>query len=152
MNVRFATIQDESAVLSLLDELISEVNRLSGKLPKFTDGQEKRSKIYKELLNNSDVKIFVAEKGSQIVGVADLHIVPVMRRGYFQGHVEDFVIKENERGKGIGVTLINSIKDYCKKEGIKVIKLSSGLELTRAHKFYINNGGIFTEKLFRFDL
>ena len=60
--------------------------------------------------------------------------------------------EEKARGKGIGTALINAIKDYCKKKRIKVIKLTSGLELTRAHKFYMKNGGVFTEKLFRFNL
>jgi len=152
MNIRFATIRDKKAVFSLLDELIDEVNRKSGRPPKFTEGQEKRSRIYKELLNNPAVKIFIAEEGSQIIGVADLFIVPIMRRGYYQGHIEDLVVREKERGKGIGTALINAVKDYCKKKGIKVIKLTSGLELTKAHKFYIKNGGIFTEKLFRFNL
>lgn len=152
MNIRFATIKDKDAVLSLLDELISEVNKKNNKTSKVTEGQKKRNKIFEELLNRTDVKIFVAQENSQILGVADLFILPVMRRGYNQGHVEDLVVTEKSRGKGIGSALINAVIHYCRQNNVKVIMLTSGLELTNAHKFYEKNGGVFTEKMFRFEI
>lgn len=152
MNVRFATIQDKKNVLLLLDELINEINKKSGRPAATSDGNDKRGKIYEELVNRQDIKIFVAEEGSKLLGVADLFILPIMRRGYHQGHIEDFVVTENMRGKGVGTELMNKIKDYCRENNIKVIKLTSGFELEDAHKFYEKQGGKFTEKMFRFDL
>lgn len=152
MNIRLAKIGDRDAILSLLNELINEVNKKSRKPPGFTDKQNKRRKIYQELIKRDDVKIFVAEENSCLIGVADLFIMPIMRRGYCRGHLEDLVVTKEMRGKGIGTALINSIKEYCKNNDIKVIKLTSGLELNGAHKFYKKNGGVSTEKMFRFDI
>src|SRR3989338_3478559 len=81
-----------------------------------------------------------------------LYLLPNMRHGWHRGHVEDFVISENSRGKGIGTQLFNAVKKYCKENNIKVIKLDSGVDLIGAHKFYEKNGGKFTEKMFRFDV
>jgi GNAT superfamily N-acetyltransferase len=152
MNIRLATINDRDNILLLLDELIKEVNKKSGKHAVFTKGEEGRKKMYEELLNMLDVKIFVVEEASNLIGIADLFIMPIMRRGYYQGHIEDFVITENMRGKGIGTALMNAIKNYCRENNIKVIKLTSGFELEDAHKFYEKQGGVHTEKMFRFDL
>lgn len=152
MNIRLATIKDRDAVLSLLDELLCAVNTNKISNSKGTETQKKRNKIYESLLNRPDVKIFVAEENSHILGVADLFILPLIRRGYNQGHIEDLVVKANSRGKGIGTTLINTIINYSRQNGIKVIKLTSGLELTDAHRFYEKNGGKFTEKMYRFEI
>jgi GNAT superfamily N-acetyltransferase len=155
MNIRLATIKDKKAVLSLLDELINEVNKRSGKPAIFTEAKEireEREKIYEELIARQDVKIFVAQEGSDLLGMADLFILPLMRRGYYQGHIEDFVVTEKIRGKGIGTEILNAIKEYCKKNNIPVIKLTSSFELEAAHKFYEKNGAKHTEKMFRFDL
>ena len=57
--------------------------------------------------------------------------MPIMRRGYDQGHIEDFVVTEKMRRKGIGTELINKVKHYCRENNIKVIKLISGFETRR---------------------
>ncbi len=151
MNIRFATFKDRDTVLSLLDELITEVNKKGG-IAKGTEGQRKRNKIYEKLLKREDVKIFVAEENSRILGVADLFILPIMRRGCYHGHIEDLVVTGNSRGKGIGTALLKTIINYSRQNGIKVIKLTSGLELENAHRFYEKNEGVFTEKMFRFEI
>ena len=152
MKIRLANLDDRDSVLLLLDELIAEVNKRSGKPAKLHDGQIKREKIFEELINKQDVKIFVAEEESRLVGIADLFIVPIMRRGYYQGHIEDFIVAEKARGKGVGTKIMNAIKEYCKENNINVIKLTSGFELEDAHKFYEKHGGMHTEKMFRFNL
>lgn len=152
MNIRFATKEDKEQVLDLLDELIKEVNLQSGKPPKFSSGRESQGKLYDEILQRDDVKIFVVEENGKLLAVADLFILPIMRRGYNYGHIEDFVVTKNTRGKGVGTQLMNAIKDYCREHSIKVIKLTTALELTSAHKFYEKQEGKFTEKMYRFDL
>ncbi len=152
MNIRFATIDDNDAVLSLLDELIKQANLKSGSPLTSPEREETRRNQYKKLLSREDVKIFVAENEGRLVGVVDLFIIPIMRRGYFQGHIEDFVITEEMRGKGVGSKLLEEIKSYCKKNNIKVIKLTTAVEFEEAQKFYEKNDGKFTERMYRFDL
>lgn len=152
MNIRFATINDEDEILALLDELIKQANLKSGSPLTSQEKKEARSSQYKILLQREDVKIFVAQEGDKLIGVSDLFIIPIMRRGYYQGHIEDFVVTEKMRGKGIGSSLLEEIKNYCKKRSIKVIKLTTDINFEEAQEFYEKNGGEFTEKMYRFDL
>ncbi len=152
MKIRFATISDRQAVLGLLDELIDEVNRCSNRPPKGVHDEKARNTLYDDLLKRQDVKIFVAEDSGKVVAVADVFINPIMRRGYHQAHIEDFVVTGKMRGKGVGSRLLQAIKEYCKQNNITKMKLTSGLELQSAHKFYENHNGKFTEKMFRFEL
>jgi GNAT superfamily N-acetyltransferase len=152
MNIRLAEARDTNQVLALLDELLAEVNKKRVNPVQPTEEQEKREKIFNDLLGRSDVRVFVAEEDSHLLGVADLFILPIMRRGYFAGHLEDLVITERSRGQGVGTALLKAVKDYCRKNQIKVMKLTSGFELAAAHKFYEKQGGVHTEKMFRFNL
>lgn len=149
MEIRLATEKDRDEVLALLDEILVAVNK---KTTQPSEAQKSRESMFLELLSRPDVKIFVAEESSKLIGVADLFILPIIRRGYYQGHVEDMVITESARGKGVGSMIMKAIKDYCKENNISVIKLTSSFELEDAHKFYEKQGGVHTEKMFRFDL
>ncbi len=151
MKIRFAKPKDKESILALLDELILEANKKTGS-SKHHEGNEKRYTLYENALKRDDIKIFVAEDNSKLVGVAELFIVPILRRGYHQVVVESFVITEKLRGKGIGSALFKKIKEFCQQNNIKIIKLTSSLELTEAHKFYEKHGGKFTEKMFRFEI
>lgn len=151
MEIRMAKPKDVKDILSLLDELIACVNKLSKYPPKFAESDEVRGKIFQDLLKRDDVRIFVVENGGRVVAMADIFILPIMRRGAQYVHIEDLVVTDAMRGKGIGTKLMEYIKNYCLKNNTKVIKLTSGLELEDAHKFYEKNGGKFTEKMFRFE-
>jgi|SRR3989344_3204656 len=151
MIVRFAGEKDEEQILNLLDQLLAEVN-LKGGFNKTTEGKAPRKKIFAELLAREDVKMFVVDEGGKLLGFCDFFIVPVVRRGYLQGHIEDLVVDESARGRGVGTLLLKKLIQFSRERGIKVIKLTSGLELVDAHKFYGKNGFKFTEKMFRFDV
>ena len=155
MVIRFALAKDKDQVLQLLDELVVEVNKRKiavGNAPKNKSDQKARVRMYDEEILRDDVKIFVAEEDNNLIGMAEFFIVPNLRRGYYRGEIESFVVTEKIRGKGIGTKLLNAIFDFCKKNNIKVIKLTSGLELFDAHKFYEHHGGKFTERMYRFEL
>lgn len=151
MQIRFAQKKDREAVLNLLDELINDVSCKSGK-PAYTFGREKQEALYVQVIKRDDIKIFLAEENGKIIGMVNLFINPIMRRGCYMGHIEDFVVAESVRGKGIGTKLMTEVKKYCKENDINVIKLTSSMPLTDAHRFYEKNGGKFTEKMFRFEL
>lgn len=151
MKIRLATVHDKKVVLELFDELILEVCRLSQK-PAYTFGRDKQESLFDHVIKRDDVKIFLAEENGKIVGMVNFFIKPIVRRGCFMGYIEDFVVAESVRGKGIGTKLMNEVKKYCRENNINVIKLSSALPLESAHRFYEKNSGKFTEKLYRFDL
>lgn len=152
MNIRIATQVDKSKVLSLLNELGEEVNRLQGFSPHNAEAKEVGGPIFDEVIKRKDIMIFVAEEQGELCGLASFYLLPNIRHGWQRGHIEDFVVSEKVRGKGVGSLIMESVKKYCKENNIKVLKLDSGVDLTNAHKFYEKNGGKFTEKMFRFDI
>ena len=80
---------------------------------------------------------FLAEVGNYPVAAI------LSRVGSFKGELEleimeNFVIKE-ERGKGIGIALLNELKSYAKVDGIKCFVLQTGRD-TYAKDFYLKYG------------
>ncbi|MGQ9719876.1 MAG: GNAT family N-acetyltransferase [Candidatus Jordarchaeum sp.] len=54
--------------------------------------------------------------------------------------IEDLIVKEQFRNKGIGKKLVEFVEQKLKKEGIKVIELSSDFHRTQAHQFWEKMG------------
>ena len=145
MTIRLATAQDKNKVLKLFDEFSHMFH--AKETPSKVGG-----KIFDEIITRSDTKIFVAEENDELQGLVTFYIIPNIRHGWHRGHIEDFFVTKTVRNKGIGTQLLSFIKDYCRKNNIKVIKLDSGNELVNAHMFYEKNGGKTTERFFRFDI
>ncbi|MBI2617579.1 GNAT family N-acetyltransferase [Candidatus Gottesmanbacteria bacterium] len=145
MNVRVATSNDKTQVLKLFDEfsLMIKAKDIPSKVGSY---------MFDEIISRTDTKIFIVEEKGQLLGLATFYLLPNIRHGLKRGHIEDFFITGKARGKGIGTFLFSSIKDYCRKNNIKVIKLHSGNDLVRAHHFYEKSGGKTTERFFRFDI
>ena len=145
MNVRFATSDDKTQILKLFDEFSLLIK--AKEIPSKVGGA-----IFDEIVRKSDTKIFVIEEKGQILGLSTFYLLRNIRHGWKRGHIEDFFITEKARNRGVGTFLLKSMKDYCQKNNIKVIKLHSGNDLVRAHHFYEKNGGKSTERFFRFDI
>lgn len=152
MKIRFATKNDKESVLKLLDELGEEVNKKMGYSPHNAEAQKVGGPVFDEIISRKDTLIFVAEDNNKLIGLITFYLLPNIRHGWHRGHIEDFIVSETARGKGIGTQLFNAVKKYCRENNIKVIKVDSGVDLTGAHRFYEKNGGKFTEKMFRFDI
>jgi GNAT superfamily N-acetyltransferase len=152
MTIRFATKEDGLKVLAVLDELFALGYTLRKEEVKIPPNTNERLVMFEKLLDGDDTSVFVAEEKGKIVGVVDLYLFPNMGRGEVRAKIEHFVVTENMRGKGVGTKLFTAVKKYCQEKGVKVLKLTSGVELKEAHRFYEKNGGRFTEKMFRFEL
>ncbi len=87
-----------------------------------------------------------------MIALATFYLLPYIRHGSHRGQIEDFVVSESYRGKGIGSILFNGIKEYCKKSGKTVVKLTTRNNNFSAQKFYEKNEGKQTEKMYRFDI
>lgn len=145
MTIRLATSEDKEQVLKLFDEFSSLLK--AKEVPSQIGG-----KIFDEIMSRTDTKIFVAEENGNLLGLSTFYLLPNIRHGWHRGHIEDFFVSDMARHKGVGTKLLTFIKDYCKTNNIKVIKLDSGNELTDAHRFYEKNGGKTTERFFRIDI
>ena len=145
MNVRLATANDKADVLKLFDEFSSMMH--ASDVPSEVGGP-----MFEEVVSRNDTKLFVVEDDDQLLGLATFYLLPNIRHGWKRGHIEDFFVTNDARRRGVGTTLLSAIKDFCRQNQIKVIKLDSGNELINAHRFYERNGGQTSERFFRFNI
>lgn len=84
-------------------------------------------------------EVFVAEDNSQVVGMALFYY----RYSTWKGktiHLEDLIVKENSRGKGIGRLLYNEVLKYAQQQKLRRVEWAVLDWNTPAVEFYKNSG------------
>ncbi|MCL5746744.1 MAG: GNAT family N-acetyltransferase [Patescibacteria group bacterium] len=109
---------------------------INGLLRQLDDGVPSLlEKQVKEIIGFSNSRLFIikAETGG-IVGMAFLIIyyVPTGKKGI----IENVVIDENYRGKGLGTRLMNAVIDKARDEKITYVDLTSRPERKSANRLY----------------
>ena len=83
----------------------------------FSDNYDKE--INESIFSSDEVDGIVAMEEGNVLGYASIHYIKKITRK--SGIIEDVVVKENQRGKGIGKLLVKNLIEKAKK--IIVIKL-----------------------------
>lgn len=127
------------AVLSMLPQLSSDVD-----LP---DGQ-----YFKAMLAAGNTHFFIAElDDKQIVGMLTIGICYIPSG--IKVWIEDVVVDESQRGKGIGKGLILFALAYSGSFGAKTINLTSRPSRTAANKLYRQLGFVqYETKVYKYFL
>ena len=86
-------------------------------------------------------ELLVAEIDGKVVGTLDLLTVPNLTHGGSPwGIVENVVVDEGSRGRGIGRLLMEEAVRRCKDAGCYKVQLLSNKRRTQAHEFYRSVG------------
>ena len=80
-------------------------------------------KINESIFSSDEVDGIVALEKGNVIGYASIHYIKKLTRK--SGIIEDVVVKENQRGKGIGKLLVNNLIEKAKKNNCDKIILSS---------------------------
>lgn len=80
-------------------------------------------KINESIFSSDEVDGIVALEKGNVLGYASIHYIKKITRK--SGIIEDVVVKENQRGKGIGKLLVNNLIKKAKKNNCDKIILSS---------------------------
>ena len=80
-------------------------------------------KINESIFSSDEVDGLVALERGNVLGYASIHYIKKITRK--SGIIEDVVVKENQRGKGIGKLLVNNLIEKAKKNNCDKIILSS---------------------------
>lgn len=85
---------------------------------------EKIRKYLEEAIDDKDCKVFVALIDQEIVGTirATIKDAPSFYKDNRLGYIDDLVVKEEYRRRGIGGELINKTLEYYKSKGISLIE------------------------------
>ena len=80
-------------------------------------------KINESIFSSDEVDGIVALEKGNVLGYASIHYIKKITRK--SGIIEDVVVKENQRGKGIGKLLVKNLIEKAKKNDCDKIILSS---------------------------
>ncbi len=111
-----------------LKEINALVHQLSERLPKCS------IKLLKKIVADRNVELWVARDGDRIIGMGTLAIV-VIPEGE-RAQIEDVVIDERYRGRGLGKQLSKKLIARGRARKISSITLSSRSDRMAANKLY----------------
>ena len=127
---------------------IKKVNRFSDRafeavlrlLPQVSSDAELLTKKYlKSILASESVHFFIAELDNKQIG-GMLTIATYKTPSGIKVWIEDVVVDESHRGKGIGKELMLFAIDYSKSLGAKDIRLTSRSSRIAANELYLKLG------------
>lgn len=88
-------------------------------------------------------KAIVAEDASSpgdLLGLATLHLTPVLHRAGPVGRVSALVVDETMRGRGIGRALMQRAEQWAAERGCVLMEVTSNMRRADAHRFYETSG------------
>ncbi|WP_245909510.1 GNAT family N-acetyltransferase [Sphaerotilus hippei] len=126
--LRLATAEDLPAVLALL--VAAGLDQ-----PRETSPEQARRSWAQ--LHTHGGEVWLAERGSSLLGALTLFVLPLLARGGVPGAlVEDVAVHPLARGQGVGRALMNQATERARAAGACKLALSSGQKRSGAHAFY----------------
>jgi len=137
MDYRIGNKKDLTGILELYKQL--------GKSNSSSFTVNEVNKIWDDNIENNNINYFIAEEENKILGSLYICIIPnLSNNGKSIGFIENVIIDEKYRSKGIGKKLMEMAIEYAKENNCYKVTLHSGIKRTEAHKFYEKigfNGG-----------
>lgn len=91
----------------------------------------------------------VAELGGQVVGTAQLSLIPTLAdRGAMRVQIDGVATLPTMRGRGIGEALFAWALDEARRHGASTVFIASEVERGNAHRFYEHLGFTATHRGF----
>lgn len=125
INIRKATINDETEVFSVLKLLLSpraadsSLIRIPGALATF-----------RALVTSDDNgAVIVAEENEKMVGLITLSYPIAMRCAGKYTCIEEFIVSETVRGRGVGTQLLQAALEEAKRQGCFEIQVNAPTEM-----------------------
>lgn len=91
-------------------------------------------KLLDSIVRDKNIRLVVAKEGTQIIGMATL-ILMIAPNGK-RAKVEDVVVDEKHRGKGIGEKISKKLIVIAKSKKMRRIELTTGQKRIAAHRLY----------------
>ncbi|MEJ2592726.1 MAG: GNAT family N-acetyltransferase, partial [Candidatus Thiodiazotropha sp.] len=96
------------------------------------------------LLDAPDAHVVVAEEAGRVVGMATLQVVISTAEGGPAGLIEDVVVSESHRSRGIGQALMDDLIAWAGERGLTRLQLLADRDNQPALDFYCKQGWTLT--------
>jgi len=134
MQFRDANEKDFENCLALLQQLWPTL--------KITDTENETQvvqelrKIFFRLLKNPNTRIILAEADREIIGLIDLSFRETLFNQHWVMIIEDLIIDNNYRRRGIGTQLVKLAEKTARQRDCRSIELNSDLYRKETHQFW----------------
>lgn len=133
MMIRRASHHDIPAMANLLCELFTIEDD-------FTIDIEKQCRGLRLLLDTPSAIVLVAQSDEQVIAMASVQPLISTAMGEYVGLIEDVVVTETYRGRGVGKALIAEVIIASEYQGLKRLALGADHRNLAAIDFYQNQG------------
>lgn len=106
--------------------------------------------LYERNIAASGVVYVLAETDGDVVGFGSLHIQNLLHHLGKVAEIQELVVRENQRGRGIGSMIVNYLKQEAIRQGCCLIEVSCNRKREQSHLFYEREG--FHKSHFKFTL
>jgi len=114
----------------LSDQAVDDLNKLIAQLSRHP--KVMRREHFQRLLDEQ--ALFVARDGERIVGCVEVAVDVVPSK--VKGWLEELMVDDDYRGRGIARVLVRMAVDYARQEGCVHLNLTSGGDRGTAHAVY----------------
>jgi GNAT superfamily N-acetyltransferase len=134
MKLRDATPADVSELSRLLDDLFS----IEQDFQPNTENQVRGMLLLLKYPDHGCIK--VAEEDGRIIGMVSAQLVISTAEGAPSAWVEDMVVRDQQRGQGVGRALLDSLMDWARSKGATRAQLLVDIDNEPALGYYQHLG------------
>jgi GNAT superfamily N-acetyltransferase len=147
LRIRAAVEADLPAVVALLADDVLGAGRET------PDDLVPYRAAFARLSTDPNQLLVVAVRADTVVGTLQLSIVPgLSRRGRTRSIIEAVRVHRDERGSGLGTTLVRWAVSESRRRGCGLVQLTSDRTRTDAHRFYERLGFTASHVGFKLEL
>ena len=120
------------AATSVDDELVADLNALVAQLS--TSAPLLTLELVREIVDSPTTTLYLARDGERVVGTLTLALfsIPTGVRAW----IEDVVVDEDARGRGVGEALTRRALEDARRAGARTVDLTSRPSREAAHALY----------------
>jgi ribosomal protein S18 acetylase RimI-like enzyme len=123
--IRPATQSDEGSVYDLITTLMG-----------FPLDREAFHGVFVRNLHSKSALYCVAESDGTVVGFGSLHIESQLHHVGLAGEIQELVVHETVRSKGIGAELVSRLEEAAEKRGCVSLEVTTRKRWVDAQRFY----------------
>jgi predicted N-acetyltransferase YhbS len=132
VNIREATIDDQSEVFDLIRQLMTSANMES------PINQPSAAEAYRQVIEEEKGTVLVAEEDGKMLGLVTLSYPVAIRCGGIYSCIEEFIVTEQARGKGVGSKLLQAAIKKATEKGSYELQVNRPSEL--GYPVYLRQG------------
>ncbi|HEY33437.1 MAG TPA: GNAT family N-acetyltransferase [Dehalococcoidia bacterium] len=132
VNIREAKVEDQEEVFDLLRQLMTSANMES------PINQPSSIETFRQVIEEETGTILVAEEDGQMLGLLTLSYPVAIRCGGLYSCIEEFIVTEQARGKGVGGKLLEAAINKATEKGSYELQVNRPSEL--GYPVYMRHG------------